>query len=379
VRYLAKTLYGLESLLSKELESLGATGIKQLNRAVSFNGSKVTLYLANYCCRTAISILKPEADFRIKSSDDLYSNAMEIPWGDYLDADQSFSVVPVVNSPVFRHTGYPGLVLKDAVADWFRNRKGRRPSVNTADPDLVINLHISNQQVDISFDSSVLPLYRRGYRKESGEAPLNEVLAAGIILFSGWDKKSLLIDPMCGSGTIPIEAALIASDIPPGSFRSFFGFQKWKDYDSSLFEKLKNECSGKIKKPEAKIRASDVSTEAVIQTRVNAESALVSDFIMIDQSDFKELRAEEPDGLLIMNPPYGQRLKPSDPNSLYDMIGSVLKHNFPGYKAMVITSDKELIKQIGLKPSEKRNLFNGSLECSLLKYELYAGSKKDLR
>jgi putative N6-adenine-specific DNA methylase len=376
LKYLAKTLFGLESILSVELENLGATGVKQLNRAVSFTGSQEMLYLANYCCRTAISILKPIADFRIKSSDDLYDKAIEIPWGDYLDADQTFSVVPVVNSPFYRHTGYPGLVLKDAVADWFRSRKGKRPSVGTGTPDLVINLHISNQQVDVSLDSSVVPLYKRGYRKELGEAPLNEVLAAGIIMLSGWDRRSSLTDPMCGSGTIPIEAALIASDIPSGSFRNSFGFQKWGDYDSRLFEKVKKDSSDKIKKPEIKIYASDISNEAINQTRLNADSASVRDLIMIEQKDFRDLKIEENSGMLIMNPPYGQRLKPSDPESLYSLIGTVLKHNFPGRKAMVITSDKELIKHIGLKPSAKWNLFNGSLECTLLKYELYEGSRK---
>jgi len=376
VRFLAKTLYGLEGVLSKELGELGAADIKPLNRAVSFTGSLETLYRANYCLRTAMSVLKPVAVFNIGSPDDLYKSASAIPWGDFLDPDQTFSIVPVVHSPMFSHTGYPGLVVKDAVADWFRNRKGRRPSVNVGEPDIVINLHISNRLVTVSLDSSVVPLYKRGYRKEQGEAPLNEILAAGLVLLSGWDRKSPLTDPMCGSGTIPVEAALIASETPPGSFRNFFGFLNWKDFDEKLFERVKDECGRKILKPGLRIQASDISADAVIQTRANAESASVGDLIETRQCSFAEIRPEAPRGWLIMNPPYGQRLKPSDPDSLYTMIGTVLKHNFPGFTALVISSDKELIKQIGLKPSEKRTLFNGSLECTLLRYELYEGTRK---
>jgi putative N6-adenine-specific DNA methylase len=377
VKYLAKTLYGLENVLSAELEQLGATSIKQLNRAVLFDGNKELLYRVNYCARTAISVLKPVADFRIRSGDDLYRNSSRIQWGDYLDVGQTFSVVPVVNSQIFRHNAYPGLILKDAVADWFRERKGHRPSVNTADPDLVINLHISNDQATVSLDSSVVPLFKRGYRKVQGPAPMNEVLAAGIILISGWDRTSPLTDPMCGSGTIPIEAAMIATSIPAGQCRNFFGFQRWNDYDEKLFAKVKESSSPVRIKPAARIFASDISSEATDQTRINARSANVAELIEIEQHDLRDLKAQESGGWLIMNPPYGQRIRPEDPESLYSMIGNVLKHNFPGYTAMIITSEKELIKEIGLKPSAKNILFNGSLECTLLKYELYEGSKKN--
>ena len=377
MKYLAKTLYGLESALTGELGRLGASGIKPLNRAVEFEGNREMLYRVNYCSHTAISVLKPIADFRIRSVDDLYSNSLRIDWGDYLDTDQTFSVVPVVNSPLFKHTGYPGLKLKDAVADWFRNRKGRRPSVNTSDPDLVINLHLSNDRVNISLDSSVVPLFKRGYRKEQGTAPMNEVLAAGIILLSGWDGKSSLTDPMCGSGTIAIEAALIAAGIPPGRFRNSFGFQRWHDYDEALFRKVKKNSDQKMVEPAAMIYASDISDEAVATARVNAASASVEKYVEIGQCDLRDLKARELNGWLIMNPPYGQRIRPSDPESLYGMIGNVLKHNFVGYTAVIITSGKDLVKEIGLKPSSRMTLYNGSLECSLLKYELYPGSRKN--
>jgi putative N6-adenine-specific DNA methylase len=376
VKYIAKTLYGLENVLAGELKSMGASDVKPLNRAVSFNGNKEMLYRANYCARTAISVLKPVAGFRIRSGDELYKYALKTEWGQYMDTDQTFSVVPVVKSPMFQHTGFPGLVLKDAVADWFRDKKGRRPSVSTGNPDVIINLHISNNQVDISLDSSAEPLFKRGYRKEQGLAPVNEVLAAGIILLSGWDAGTSLTDPMCGSGTIPIEAALMAARIPPGKYRSHFGFMKWKDYDSNLFEKLRNDCDSERIKPAVKISGSDISDKAVLQSENNIMSADLSDIISVKQCDFRDLKPLDTNGYIIMNPPYGQRIEADDQNEIYSMIGTVLKHNFPGYTACIITLGKENLKQIGLKPARKTTLFNGSLECTLVKYELYQGSRK---
>jgi putative N6-adenine-specific DNA methylase len=224
----AKTLFGLENLLAEELGTLGAADIKTANRAVLFSGNKELLYRVNYCSRIALSVLVIVDNFRIRTKEDLYSKASAIEWSDLMDADTSFSVMPVVNSSLFTHSGYPGLIVKDSVADYFRKKKGRRPSVNGENPDLLINLHISNDNVTISLDSSQVPLYKRGYRKEQGTAPLNEVLAAGILMLSGWDKTSPLFDPMCGSGTILVEAGLIANNIPPGKFRNFFGFTRWK-------------------------------------------------------------------------------------------------------------------------------------------------------
>ncbi len=236
MKFVAKTLYGLEKVLTEEIISLGADNVTTGNRAVLFQGDKDLLYRVNYCARTALSVLMPVSDFRIRSKDDLFNGGLKVEWDTFMDADDTFSIVPVINSPHFAHTGYAGLILKDAVADYFRKKSGRRPSVNTNDPKILINLHISNDFVTISIDSSVVPLFKRGYRQESTVAPLNEVLAAGILLLSGWDASVSLTDPMCGSGTIPIEAGLISCKIPPGKFLNFYGFQRWNDFYEVLLE-----------------------------------------------------------------------------------------------------------------------------------------------
>jgi putative N6-adenine-specific DNA methylase len=378
MKLIAKTLYGLEKTLSDELINLGAKNVQPVNRAVVFEGDPYLLYKTNYCLRTAMSVLLQIAEFRIRSADDLYKNSLRVNWIKYLDPEHTFSVVPVINSPVFRHTGYAGLVLKDAIADWFREKAGKRPSVDASDPDIVFNLHISNDLVTVSLDSSVIPLFKRGYRKVQGTAPINEILAAGIILLSGWEAGTSLLDPMCGSGTVPIEAAMIAANIPPGRFRKFYGFQRWKDYDEDLFCKVRKESESKAQNPEVKISGSDISEDAVSMACTNVESAGLSDIISISLNDFSDLKASDNEGVIIMNPPYGQRMGTTDNDKLYSMIGSTLKHNFPGYKAWLITStsDKNSLKQVGLKPALKTTLFNGSLECVLVKYELYLGSKK---
>jgi putative N6-adenine-specific DNA methylase len=377
MKLIAKTLYGLEKVLTNELIGLGAENVQPVNRAVVFEGDQYLLYKANYCLRTAMSVLVQIAEFRIRSSDDLYKNSLRVNWKEYLDPEHTFSVIPVVNSPIFRHTGYAGLLLKDAIADWFREKAGKRPSVDTSDPDIVFNLHISNDLVTVSLDSSVVPLYKRGYRKEQGSAPINEILAAGIILLSGWKAETSFLDPMCGSGTIPIEAALIASDIPAGRFRQFYGFQRWRDYKEEQFLHVRKESESKAHIPVIKISGSDISDNAVSMTRTNVESAGLSDIITISNNDFCDLKASDNKGVIIMNPPYGQRIKSADNDKLYSMIGSTLKHNFPGYQAWLITSDRDSLKQVGLKPAKKTALFNGSLECVLVKYELYQGSKKN--
>lgn len=376
MRLVAKTLYGLENVLAEELTSLGASDVKAANRAVLFNGDKNLLYRVNYCSRTALSVLMPVGDFRIRSKDDLYKCSLKVEWDRFMDADDTFSIVPVINSPHFAHTGYAGLILKDSIADYFRNKSGRRPSVDTDDPTILINLHISNDQVTISIDSSVVPLFKRGYRQEQAVAPLNEVLAAGILLISGWKASSALTDPMCGSGTIPIEAGLIACNIPPGKFRKFFGFQRWKDFDEELFNKIKLEYDKMDGISPLKICGSDISELAVSQSRSNVSRAGLSDVVSIELSDFKDLKSTNDHGYVFLNPPYGQRLHPDELDGLYSMIGTTLKHNFPGNTAWLITSNKESLKKVGLKPKEKHTLFNGALECTLLKYEMYSGTRK---
>lgn len=372
---IAKTLYGLEKVLSEELIDLGAGNIQIANRAVYFEGDMSLLYKVNYCARTALSILMPIADFRIRSKDDLYKAGTKIEWDRYMDADDTFSIVPVINSPHFGHTGYAGLILKDSIADTFRKQTGRRPSVDTDNPRLLINLHISNDQVTVSLDSSVIPLFKRGYRQEQSVAPLNEVLAAGILLLSGWNAASVFKDPMCGSGTFPIEAALIACKIPPGKFRKFFGFHRWRDFDEDLFQKVILENNSKIQSSPVKISGSDISEETLQFAKINVDRAGLNDVISLRVSDFKDLQSSE-GGFVFMNPPYGQRIQPEEIDALYSMIGSTLKHNFPGSTALLISSNKESLKHVGLKPKEKHVLFNGALECILVKYEMYSGTKK---
>ena len=376
MKFVAKTLYGLEKVLAEEVMGLGAVDVQAVNRAVLFKGDKNLLYKVNYCARTALSILMPVADFRIRSKDDLYNGGLKLEWDRYMDADDTFSIVPVINSPHFGHTGYAGLILKDAIADYFRKRTGIRPSIDTNDPRILINLHISNDIVTISIDSSVIPLFKRGYRKEQAVAPLNEVLAAGILLLSGWDSSAMLTDPMCGSGTIPIEAGLIACKIPPGKFRKFFGFQRWKDYNEELFEKIKLECDTQIGPSPVKILASDISDQAIQQTKANVSAAGLQDVISVEVADFQHLKIVDNHGFVFLNPPYGQRLKPDEIDQLYSMIGTTLKHHFSDTTAWLITSNKESIKNIGLRPKEKHTLYNGALECILLKYEIYQGTKK---
>jgi putative N6-adenine-specific DNA methylase len=379
MKLVAKTLYGLESVLAAELAVLGASDVKSVNRAVTFTGSKELLYRVNYCSRTALSFLMPVGDFRIKSKDDLYKGGLRIDWNRFMDPENTFSIAPVINSPHFTHSGYAGLLLKDAIADYFREKSGRRPSVNTENPDILINLHISNDQVSISLDSSAVPLFKRGYRQEQAVAPLNEVLAAGILMMSGWNASVSLLDPMCGSGTFPIEAGLIACNIPPGKFRKFFGFQKWKDYDEILFNNIKSAADQAVTVSQVKISGSDILEHAVLQTRTNIMRAGLSDVVNVEVADFKDLKGSGSQGVVFLNPPYGQRLNPEELDGLYSMIGSTLKHSFPGYSAWLITSNRESLKKVGLKHAEKHTLFNGALECTLLKYEMYQGTKKQIK
>jgi putative N6-adenine-specific DNA methylase len=376
MKLVAKTLYGLEQVLASELEELGANEINPVNRAVVFNGSQELLYKVNYCSRTALSVLLTLNEFFIKSKEDLYKKASSFNWSSVMDANTTFSIVPVVNSHLFTHTGYPALIVKDAIADHFRKKTGKRPSVDTVDPMIVINLHVSGSNVTLSLDSTVVPLYKRGYRAEQGIAPLNEVLAAGIIRLSGWNEGFSLEDPMCGSGTILIEARLMADRIPPGKFRQSFGFEKWQDFDRNVYDRVKKESESRIRRSDVVITGSDISEEAVNESRANIKKAGLSDSITVTVSDMKDLKPEVHNGYVVFNPPYGQRLIPEDIIKLYSMIGTTLKHNFHGSRAWIITSGKEYIKYIGLKPKSKYILFNGALECILSGYEMYEGTRK---
>ncbi|MGD0581331.1 MAG: class I SAM-dependent RNA methyltransferase [Bacteroidales bacterium] len=377
MKFIAKTLYGLEKVVAGELKELGATGITVDNRAVFFSGELPVLYTANYMSRTALSFLYEVSSFRIRSADDLYNGIQKIGWDRYMDSDDTFSIVPVVNSEIFNHTGFAALKAKDAIADYFRNRSGKRPSVNTSDPDILINLHISHNTVTVSLDSSVIPLFKRGYRGETLAAPLNEVLAAGMLMLSGWKADADIIDPMCGSGTIAIEAGLMACRIPPGRFRRSFGFQRWKDYDERLFEAIKERYDGRISgSPSCRISCSDISPEAVNTAIINIRNAGLEGVIHPSEMDFRDLKSDSQGGLIFINPPYGERMSQGETNEIYGMIGTTLKHKFTGFTAWIISSNRESLKFIGLKPAAKHVLFNGALECLFERFDMYGGSRR---
>jgi len=333
------------------------------------------LYRANFELRTALSILKPITEFRIRSAKNLYSNALRFDWDRYMGVDQTFSIVPVVHSTLFKHTAYAGLVLKDAIADKFRKKYNRRPSVDSRNPDVVFNLRISENMVSISLDSSLIPLFKRAYRVESTRAPINEVLAAGIIKLSGWDYKTPFLDPMCGSGTFAIEAALMAAKIPPGKFRDFYGFMNWPDYDESLYYRISKTGSGLPDKV-CEILCSDRSAEAIRVARRNINNAGLKNIIGVSPGDFFSSDSKGNKYIIVMNPPYGERLAEADIADFYSRIGERLKHGYSGSEAWIISSSMQGLKSVGLKPSKKFSLYNGALESKLVKYELFSGKRK---
>ena len=372
---LAKTMFGLEEVLAKELEYLGAQNIKILNRAISFKGDKGFLYKANLNLRTALRILKPIATFSARDKNELYENACKIDWLKYFNINKTFATYATTNSENFKHSKYASLVLKDAIADTFRKKVKKRPYVDAKDPQMSINLHIQKNTCTISLDSSGQSLHKRGYKSNTVIAPINEVLAAGLILLSGWDKKSDFHDPMCGSGTILTEAAMIAHNIPPNIFRKKFGFQEWKDFDNNLWKKIKEASLNKEKEYLGKITGSDNFQKAVRISRKNIENILFNNEIRIKNEDFFESKAK-PNTFVIFNPPYGQRHN-IDINEFYEKISNTLKHKYQGCEVWIISSDIENLKMIGLKPTRKIKLQNGSLDCSFRKFEIYSGSKKE--
>lgn len=372
----AKTMTGLEEILADELHALGATDIELSNRAVTFKGNNEIMYKANYWSRTALHILKPIAGFYIRREEDLYNKIYEIKWEDYLDVNGTLAVDAVVNASVMTHSHYVALKTKDAVVDHFRDLFEKRPSVDTDNPDVRVNIHLYKNYCSVSLDSSGYSLHKRGYRLKTGEAPISEVLAAGMILLSGWDKQSNFIDPMCGSGTIVCEAAMIAFNIPPGYYRKTFGFEKWKDFDNQLWEQIKKEALNEQTEFEFDIIGSDISAESIAIAQENARSAKLHKDIVFEIKSIEEQIPPEEGGIMITNPPYGERIVPEDIIKLYQSIGDSLKRNYKGYNAWIISSDFNALKFIGLKPTRKISLFNGPLECKLEKFEIYQGSKK---
>ncbi len=377
MKLVAKTLFGLEDVLEQELNDLGVTETLINNRAVLFEGNLDTVYRVNYLSRLTLSLLVSVDEFKISSAQDLYNGCKKIAWDEFMNMEMTFAVVPVVNSPLFNHSGYPGLLVKDALADYFREKYGSRPSVNTRQPDLLINLHISNDKVGISLDSSGLPLFMRGYRKQGNIAPLNEVLAAGILKITGWDEVQPLYDPMCGSGTFAIEAALMAGNIAPGKTRSFFGFQNWSNYSRDLFQSIKEEATKAERSIRPAIAGSDISFDSIRIARANLTRAGLTGSVRFFPGDFFESDYALQNGIIVMNPPYGERIRIDDLETLYEKIGTKLKHFYPGNSCWIITSDTGPVKAVGLKPGSKSVLYNGPLKCTLSEYNLFQGKKAD--
>ena len=375
---IAKTFQGLEEILAEELTTLGANDIQIGRRMVSFTGDKRMMYKANFCLRTAIRILKPIKNFTAKDADEVYNQIQAIPWEEYLDVNKTFAIDAVVFSEEFRHPKCVSYKVKDAIVDYFREKTGKRPSVRINNPDVLLNIHIAQTTCTLSLDSSGESLHRRGYRQEQVEAPLNEVLAAGMVLMTGWRGECDLIDPMCGSGTIPIEAALIARNIAPGVFRKGFAFEKWVDFDSEMFDEIYNDDSQE-REFTHKIYGYDNNPKANEIATHNIKAAGVSKDVTLKLQPFQQFEQPQEKSIIVMNPPYGERISTNDLLGLYQMIGERLKHAFVGNEAWVLSYREECFDQIGLKPSKKVPLFNGALECEFRKYEIFDGKYKEFK
>ncbi len=376
-KMVAKTLFGMEELLAQELRQLGASSIEIGTRNVSFEGDTGFMYKANLCCRTAIKILKPITAFNIFTEEDLYKKIYEMPWENYMDVEGTLAVNATVFSEVFTHSQYISLKTKDAIVDRFRDREGVRPDVDLDHPSLRINIHIDRNICTVSLDSSGESLHKRGYKVESTLAPINEVLAAGILMLSGWQGQCDFLDPMCGGGTILTEAAMIACNIPPNLNREEFGFETWPDFDVDLYEKIEEAALSKVRDFPHKIYGFDTDPIAVKKAKENIKSANLNEFIEVKQQDFFQSEKEGDKSLyIVFNPPYDERISVNDIEQFYGSIGNTLKRGYPGTQAWMITSNMEALKFVGLRPSRKIKLFNGKLEAKLVRYEMYEGSRK---
>ena len=376
MQLLAKTFEGLEPVLAQEIQQLGGKNIQILRRAVRYEGGKKLLYRSNLELRTALRILLPMHQFRIRDIDDMYRKTLRIEWSKYFSIEDTFAIDAVTSGEIVTHSKYAALKLKDAIADHFRRKFRQRPSVDKDDPTLRINLHIHKNTCTISFDSSGSSLHLRGYRTGTVPAPMNEVLAAGLVLASNWQCDTVLLDPMCGSGTILTEAAMIAYNIAPNRLRKF-ALRKWKNFDKKLWETILEEADDNIKEFDHLIIGSDKDFKAMKAARENIFSAHLEGKVEIMRTPFEKLEVPAPTGTIITNPPYDERLEEEDIEALYSSIGDLLKQHYTGWNAWLISSNKDAIKKIGLRPSKKMTLFNGPLECKFLGFEMYQGSKKD--
>jgi putative N6-adenine-specific DNA methylase len=378
-KMIAKTIFGLEEVLSQELQRLGAKDVEVHNRAVSFTGDKGFMYKANICLRTALRVLVPIKTFAIKDEKSLYAALQGINWEEYMDVTDTLAIDTVLNSDLFTHSQYISQKAKDAIVDQFRAKYGERPSVDLDKPTIRIHLHIFKDSCTVALDSSGESLHKRGYRDKTNLAPLNEVLAAGMILLSGWDKRSTFIDPMCGSGTILIEAALIANNIPPGYYRDAYSFEGWKKYlpfEEDLYNTIFDAAIDKITNHQQSILGGELSPNVAKKAKENVKLAKVDDIVSVKVSDIKDFEVPPGRGVVIINPPYGERMVKDNIEELYKTIGDTFKKSFSGYDCWVLSSNLDAFKHVGLRPSRKIMLFNGQLECRFMKYEMYQGTKR---
>lgn len=372
----AKTLYGFEELLARELRNLGASNVVEGVRSVSFDGDTGFMYKANLCLRTAIKIIKPIKSFTVRNENELYRKIYQMDWSEFLRTDSTFAIDTTLFSDVFTHSLYVSQKAKDAIVDKFRDTDGQRPNVDVKFPDVRINIHIHKENCNISLDSSGRSLHHRGYRTATNIAPINEVLAAGLLLLSGWDGKSDFFDPMCGSGTFLTEAAMIACNIPANINRKEFAFEKWEDFDEELFDKIVDSSLKKTREFHHKIVGYDKAPSAVRKAIDNVANANLSEYIHVERkSFFDSTKFAEGHLHMVFNPPYGERLN-LDMEDFYGSIGDTLKREYPGTEAWFITSNLEALKFVGLRPSRKIKVFNSHLESRLVKYVMYEGSKK---
>jgi len=376
MNFVAKTFLGLEEVLLQELVALGAQNINKERRAVTFSGDLALMYKANLCLRTASRVLKVIHVFDAADADEIYEKAKKIDWQKYMSANQTFAIDSTVYSETFKHSQFVAYRVKDAVADYFNEKINRRPSVRLTSPDVTINVHISHNRCTISLDSSGESLHKRGYRVASTSAPINEALAAGILLMAGWNGQMNFIDPMCGSGTFLIEAGLIALNIPPGIFRKQFAFENWIGFDRELFDEIYNDDSQE-RDFRFKIFGYDVSPKAIESAQDNIKAAGLSKYVELKKMPISEFVPPDAAGMLITNPPYGERIKNEDLMELYRQIGSTFKHKCAGINSWVISSNLDCLHNIGLKPAQKIKLMNGDLDCELWKFNIFAGKRND--
>ena len=375
MKLVVKTFYGLEEVLAVELRELGAKSVEPGNRVVTFEGDKKLMYESNLWLRTAISILTPITSFNFKDEEDFKRKLSQVNFSKYMQVNKTFAVKGAVSSKLFKYSKYPMLLLKDSIVDFFNDKHGQRPSVDTKTPHVLFDLHIAENRCTVSLNSSGAPLFQRNYRKATGDAPLNEAVAAGLIYLSGWDRKSNFIDPFCGSGTLPIEAALMANGIPPNIARKHWSFMYWPDFDQQLWNDILKAAPNTPKRDlDFEIIGSDTDGEVIKKARNNIKALPLGKTISFEIKDFEDLTPPEGGGTLIANPPYGKRLDDYEIWDMYKSLGDFFKKKLPGYTCWVLSSNFEAFKRIELKPSKKIQIYNGSISCDFRKYDIFKGS-----